>query len=88
MIGMTKSIAAEVASRGITVNCVAPGMITTAMTDKLTEEQRARLRGGDPGGPVRRARTTSPPPSSIWPAPRPPMSPVKRLHVNGGMAMV
>src|SRR5439155_7162395 len=43
MIGMAKSLAAEVATRGITVNCIAPGMITTAMTDKLSEEQRARM---------------------------------------------
>src|SRR6266568_3554079 len=42
MIGMSKSIAAEVAGRGITVNCIAPGLITTAMTDQLTAEQRAR----------------------------------------------
>jgi 3-oxoacyl-[acyl-carrier protein] reductase len=43
MIAMSKSIAAEVATRGITVNCIAPGLITTAMTDKLSDEQRARL---------------------------------------------
>jgi 3-oxoacyl-[acyl-carrier protein] reductase len=42
MVGMSKSLAAEVASRGITVNCVAPGFIATAMTGALTEEQRAR----------------------------------------------
>jgi 3-oxoacyl-[acyl-carrier protein] reductase len=40
MIGMTKSIAAELASRGVTANCVAPGFIETAMTEKLTAEQR------------------------------------------------
>lgn len=40
LIGMTKSIAQEVASRNITVNCIAPGFITTSMTDKLTEEQK------------------------------------------------
>jgi 3-oxoacyl-[acyl-carrier protein] reductase len=40
LIGMTKSLAAEVASRGITVNCVSPGMIESAMTDVLNEKQR------------------------------------------------
>jgi len=40
LTGMTKSLAAEVASRAITVNCIAPGMITTAMTDALNEKQR------------------------------------------------
>jgi 3-oxoacyl-[acyl-carrier protein] reductase len=43
MIGMSKSLAAEVAGRGITVNCVAPGLIATAMTDRLTAEHQARL---------------------------------------------
>ena len=43
MIGMTKSLAQEVASRGITVNCVAPGFIETPMTDALNEQQRERI---------------------------------------------
>ncbi len=43
MIGMSKSLAQEVGSRGITVNCVAPGFIKTAMTDKLNEEQQKRI---------------------------------------------
>ena len=43
MVGMSKSIAYEVASRGITVNCVAPGFIATAMTDKLTDEQKDKI---------------------------------------------
>ncbi len=47
---MTKSIAAEVASRGITANCVAPGFIATAMTDKLTDDQKARITSGIPNG--------------------------------------
>lgn len=43
MIGMTKSMASEVATRGITVNCVAPGFIQTAMTDVLNEQQRNNI---------------------------------------------
>jgi len=50
MIGMSKSVAAEVAGRGVTVNCIAPGLIVTAMTDKLTAQQRARLLGTIPAG--------------------------------------
>lgn len=43
MIGMSKSLAAEIASRGVTVNCVAPGFIKTPMTDALDEEQQKRI---------------------------------------------
>ena len=43
MIGMSKSMAAEIASRNVTVNCVAPGFIATAMTDVLPDEQKAKL---------------------------------------------
>ncbi|MEL0111383.1 MAG: 3-oxoacyl-ACP reductase FabG, partial [Rickettsiales bacterium] len=43
LIGMSKSMAQEVASRGITVNCVAPGMIVTAMTDVLSDDQKSRI---------------------------------------------
>src|SRR5689334_4857282 len=50
MIGMSKSLAAEVASRGITVNCVAPGFIETAMTDALTAHQKTTLLGRIPAG--------------------------------------
>ena len=50
MVGMSKSIAYEVASRGITVNCVAPGFIATAMTDKLNDDQKAGILGQIPAG--------------------------------------
>ena len=50
MIGMTKSLAQEVASRGITVNCVAPGFIETPMTDALNEQQRDRILQNLPAG--------------------------------------
>ncbi|MBU6505883.1 MAG: 3-oxoacyl-[acyl-carrier-protein] reductase [Alphaproteobacteria bacterium] len=50
MIGMTKALAAEVASRGITVNCVAPGFIATAMTETLSVEQKTKLETAIPMG--------------------------------------
>src|SRR5690606_13207258 len=45
MIGFSKSLAQEVASRGITVNCVAPGFIESAMTDKLNDKQKEAIMG-------------------------------------------
>jgi 3-oxoacyl-[acyl-carrier protein] reductase len=87
LIGMSKSIAAEVASRGITVNCVAPGFIATKMTDRLTAEQRARLAGAIPagrfGGPEDVAAAVVYLASSE-------ASYVtgQTLHVNGGLAMI
>lgn len=48
--GMSRSLAQEVASRGITVNCVAPGLVATAMTDKLNDAQRSAILSGVPLG--------------------------------------
>ena len=85
--GMSKALAQEVASRGITVNCIAPGFIATAMTDKLNEEQKARISAQIPAG---RMGT----PEEIAAAALYLSSPEAgyvtgaTLHVNGGMAMV
>ena len=87
MVGMSKSIAYEVASRGITVNCVAPGFIATAMTDKLTDEQKDKINVQIPaarmGTPEEIAAAVlylaSNEASYVTGA---------TLHVNGGMAML
>ena len=50
LVAMTKSIAIEAASRGITANCIAPGFIETAMTNKLNDEQKARITTNIPAG--------------------------------------
>ena len=50
VLAMSKSLAQEVASRNITVNCVAPGLIETAMTEKLNDEQRGKILAGVPAG--------------------------------------
>ena len=87
MIGMSKSIAAEVAARSITVNCVAPGAIVTAMINKLTAEQQARLLGTIPagrfGGPEDVAAAVL-----YLASPEAAYITGQTLHVNGGMAMV
>ena len=87
MIGMSKSIAAEIAGRGITVNCIAPGAITTAMTEKLTAEQRARLLGAIPAGRFGAPEDVA---AAVVFLASPEAGYVtgQTLHVNGGMAMV
>jgi 3-oxoacyl-[acyl-carrier protein] reductase len=87
MIGMSKSIAAEVAGRGITVNCVAPGAIVTAMTDKLTAEQKTRLLGAIPAGRFGAPEDVG---AAVLYLASPEAAYVtgQTLHVNGGMAML
>ena len=87
MIGMTKSVAAEVASRGITVNCVAPGLIETAMTDALSEQQRVRLLERVPVG---RLGGTADVAAAVGYLASEEAAYVtgQTLHVNGGMAMI
>jgi 3-oxoacyl-[acyl-carrier protein] reductase len=87
LIGMSKSIAAEVATRGITVNCVAPGFISTAMTDKMTEEQRAR---GAAAIPLQRFGTSEEVAGAAVYLASAEAAYVtgQTLHVNGGMVMV
>jgi 3-oxoacyl-[acyl-carrier protein] reductase len=87
MIGMTKSLAAEVASRGITVNCVAPGLIETAMTDALSEQQRALLLERVPVG---RLGSTADVAAAVGYLASEEAAYVtgQTLHVNGGMAMI
>ena len=87
MIGMGKSLAYEVASRGITVNAIAPGFIATAMTDKLTDDQKEKINVQIPaarmGTPEEIAAAvlylSSPEAGYVTGA---------TLHVNGGMAMI
>jgi 3-oxoacyl-[acyl-carrier protein] reductase len=87
VIGMSKSLAAEVASRGITVNCIAPGFITTAMTDKLNEEQKARLMTGIPAGRMGEADEIAAAAVYLASAEAGYVT-GQTLHVNGGMAMI
>jgi len=87
MIGMSKALAQEVASRGITVNCVAPGFIATAMTADLTDAQKAELTGRIPcgrlGGPEDVAAACV-----FLASDEAAYVTGQTLHVNGGMAMI
>jgi 3-oxoacyl-[acyl-carrier protein] reductase len=87
LVGFSKSLAAEVASRGITVNAVAPGFITTAMTDALDDDQKAKLlaqvpagRMGDPDEIAAAVLYLASSEAAYVTG--------ATLHVNGGMAML
>jgi 3-oxoacyl-[acyl-carrier protein] reductase len=87
LIGMTKALAQEVASRGVTVNIVAPGFIETPMTDGLAESQRAKLMGAIPLGRLGQPADVAAGVAYLasdeagWVT-------GATLHVNGGMAML
>ena len=87
LIGMSKSLAQELASRNITVNCVAPGFIATAMTDALNEEQKAAINSKIPAGKMGSAEDIA---AAVLYLASSEAGYVtgQTLHVNGGMAMI
>ena len=87
LIGMSKSLAQEVASRGVTVNCIAPGFIATPMTDALNEEQKAKLTSNIPAA---RMGTSNDIASGVLYLASDEAAYVtgQTLHINGGLAMI
>ncbi|MEM1400007.1 MAG: 3-oxoacyl-[acyl-carrier-protein] reductase [Pseudomonadota bacterium] len=87
LVGMTKSLAGEVANRGITVNCVAPGFIESPMTEALTDDQKAKVFERIPAGRLGQAEDVAA--ATLY------LSSTEAsyvtgqtVHVNGGMAMI
>ena len=87
MIGMSKSMAAEIANRGITVNCVAPGFIKTAMTDELGEAQHEKLIANIPAGAMGKPEDIAAAVSFLASEEANYIT-GQTIHVNGGMAMI
>ncbi|RCS23174.1 3-oxoacyl-[acyl-carrier-protein] reductase [Phyllobacterium salinisoli] len=87
LIGFSKSLAQEIASRNVTVNCVAPGFIESAMTDKLNEKQKDTIMGAIP---MRRMGTGAEIAAAVAYLASDEAAYVtgQTLHVNGGMAMI
>jgi 3-oxoacyl-[acyl-carrier protein] reductase len=87
LVGMSKALAQEVASRGITVNCVAPGFIQSAMTDSLPDAQKQALLGRIPAGALGSGQDVAA--AVLYLASREAAYVTgQTLHVNGGMAML
>jgi 3-oxoacyl-[acyl-carrier protein] reductase len=87
MIGMIKSVAAEYARRGVTANCVAPGFISTPMTDKLNDKQREAILGRVPAGRLGTAEDVAA--AVVYLASNEANYVTgQTVHVNGGMAMI
>jgi 3-oxoacyl-[acyl-carrier protein] reductase len=87
LTGMTKSLAGEVASRSITVNCIAPGMIATAMTDALNEKQRENLLSRIPAGRLGASEDVAAAAAYLASTEASYVT-GQTIHVNGGMAMI
>jgi 3-oxoacyl-[acyl-carrier protein] reductase len=86
LIGLTKALAIELASRGITVNCLAPGFMTSAMTDALSDQQRAGILSKIPMGAMGSGEDIGA--AAVYLASREAGYVTgQTLHVNGGMAM-
>jgi len=86
-VGMSKSLAQEVASRNITVNCIAPGFIETPMTDALTDEQKDAIMANIPAGRLGQPEEIAA--SALYLASEEAgYMTGQTLHVNGGMAMI
>jgi 3-oxoacyl-[acyl-carrier protein] reductase len=87
LIGMSKSLAQEMAPRNVTVNCIAPGFIVTAMTDALTEEQKQKMLANIPVGYLGEAKDIAA--AAVYLASEEARYVTgQTLHVNGGMAMI
>lgn len=87
MIGWSKAMAAEVASRGITVNCIAPGFIATAMTDALNDDQKAKINSTIPAGKMGASADIAA--AAVYLASTEAAYVTgQTMHVNGGMAMI
>jgi 3-oxoacyl-[acyl-carrier protein] reductase len=87
MIGFSKALAQEVASRNVTVNCVAPGFIATPMTDALSEDQKAQILATIPQGRLGEGADIGS--ACVYLASDEAAYVTgQTLHVNGGMAMV
>ena len=87
LVGMSKALAAEVASRNVTVNVVAPGFIETAMTDALNDKQREAILGAVPAGRLGSGADVAA--AVVYLASdEAAYTTGQTLHVNGGMAMI
>lgn len=87
MIGWSKAMAQEIASRGITVNCIAPGFIATAMTEALNDDQKDKINATIPAGKMGSAEDIAAA-ASFLASHEAAYITGQTIHVNGGMAMI